>query len=244
MLRAETFFDTSVHIVRGVPLEAVIRGYGEAFAEGRREGYSCELILSFQREHGGEVASGVLAAALPHRDLFFGVGLDSTEVGYPPSLFVDAYARARAEGLHLVAHAGEEGGPDYVREAVDLLHVERVDHGLRAMEDADLVKRLADEQIALTVCPLSNVALKAVPSISEHPVFAMLEAGVRVTVSSDDPPYFGGHVDKNYAALIAAGATAAQLEQLARNSFEAAFISDAERASHLAALASWTTTAG
>jgi adenosine deaminase len=240
VLRAEAFFDTTVHMVRGVPLAAVIRGYGEAFAEARRDGYSCDLILSFQREHGGEVATEVLAAALPYRDLFFGVGLDSTEIGYPPSLFVEVYARARAEGLRLVAHAGEEGGPDYVREALDLLHVERVDHGLRAMEDPDLIKRLADEQVALTVCPLSNVALKAVPTMARHPVFAMLEAGIRVTVSSDDPPYFGGHVDQNYKALVAAGATAAQLEQLARNSFDAAFISDAEHSSHLAALAAWS----
>ena len=239
VLRAEAFFDTTVHTVRGVALDAVIRGYGEAFAEARRAGYSCDLILSFQREYGGEVAAQVLAEALPYRDLFVGVGLDSTEVGYPPSLFVDAYARARSEGLRLVAHAGEEGGPDYVREALDLLHVERVDHGLRAMEDPELVARLVAEQVALTVCPLSNVALRAVPSIAEHPVFGMLAAGVRVTVSSDDPPYFGGQVDANYAALVAAGASADQLEQLARNSFEAAFIDEGERPSHLTALASW-----
>ncbi len=203
-------------------------------------GYSCDLILSFQREFGGEVASEVLAAALPYRDLFIGVGLDSTEVGYPPSLFVEAYDRARSEGLHLVAHAGEEGGPDYVREALDLLHVERIDHGLRAMEDPELIRRLADEQVALTVCPLSNVSLKAVPSIAEHPVFAMLDAGIRVTVSSDDPAYFGGYVDQNYDALVAAGATSSQLSQLAQNSFDAAFIDDAERAAHRDILASWT----
>lgn len=242
VVRAETFFDTTVHQRRGVPLEAVIRGYGEAFAQARRDGFSCDLILSFQREYGGEVASQVLADALPLREYFIGVGLDSTEIGHPPSLFVDAYERAAAEGLHRVAHAGEEGGPDYVREALDLLRVERIDHGLRAMEDPDLVARLVQEQVALTVCPLSNVQLRAVPRMSQHPVFGMLDAGVRVTVSSDDPAYFGGQVDANFGALHEVGASPQQLAALARNSFDAAFISDQERRNHCAAVDSWLDT--
>lgn len=237
--RAESFFDPMIHTRRGVPLEAVMRGYGSAFAEARNDGVSCDLIMCFQRDFGAEAAEEMLAAALPYRELFIGVGLDSSEVGYPPSLFERVYAQAAAEGLRLVAHAGEEGGPDYVREALDLLHVERIDHGLRAMEDPELVRRLADEQVALTVCPLSNVALRAVDSMERHPVFAMLDAGIRVTVSSDDPAYFGGQVDANYAALSEVGATREQLARLAANSFDAAFIDDDERASRLVEVGEW-----
>ncbi len=236
VLRAESFIDPMVHLQRGVPIAAIMDGFGGAFAAARARGLSCDLIVCFTRDLGPDAAAATLDAVLPFRERFIGVGLDSAEVGWPPSLFRDVYRRAAAEGLHLVAHAGEEGGPEYVREALDDLRVERIDHGLRALEDPDLVARIVDEQVALTVCPLSNVALRAVPDMAEHPVFAMLEAGVRVTVSSDDPAYFGGQVDANHDALRAAGATEAQLLALARNSFEAAFVPEAERARLLAAL--------
>ncbi|MFD1722088.1 adenosine deaminase [Amnibacterium endophyticum] len=236
VVRAESFIDPMVHLQRGVPIEAVMDGFGAAFAAARADGLSCDLIVCFTRDLGADAAQATLDAVPPFRDRFIGVGLDSAEVGWPPALFADIYARAASEGLRLVAHAGEEGGPDYVREALDALHVERVDHGLRAMEDPDLVARIADEQVALTVCPLSNVALRAVPDMAAHPVFAMLEQGVRVTVSSDDPAYFGGGVDENHAALRRAGATEEQLVALARNSFDAAFVDDAERARLHAAL--------
>ena len=230
VVRAESFIDPMVHLQRGVPIEAVMDGFGGAFAEARADGFSCDLIVCFTRDLGADAAHATLDAVLPFRDRFIGVGLDSAEVGWPPSLFADVYARAAAEGLHLVAHAGEEGGPEYVREALDVLHVERIDHGLRATEDPELMARIVDEQVALTVCPLSNVALRAVPAMREHPVFAMLEQGVRVTVSSDDPAYFGGDVDANLDALRDAGATEEQLLALARNSFDAAFIDEDERA--------------
>lgn len=236
VLRAESFIDPMVHISRGVPVEAVMRGFGAAFDAARADGFSCDLIVCFTRDLGTDVAHATLDAVLPFRDRFIGVGLDSAEIGWPPSLFADVYARAAAEGLRLVAHAGEEGGPDYVREALDVLHVERIDHGLRAMEDADLMARIVDEQIALTVCPLSNVALRTVSDMAEHPVFAMLELGARVTISSDDPAYFAGQVDANYEALRTAGATEQQLRTLAQNSFDAAFVTPEQRQQFLTVL--------
>lgn len=227
--RAESFFDPQVHVRNGVPLEAVMSGYGAAYAEARSAGQSCDLILCFLRDLGAEAAEETLRDALPYREHFVGIGLDSAEVGYPPSLFTRVYEIAAAEGLHRVAHAGEEGGPDYVREALDLLGVERIDHGIRAMEDPDLVRRLVDEQVALTVCPLSNVALGAVPDLGSHPLPAMLDAGLRVTVSSDDPAYFGGYVEDNFRAVRALGLDDDALRRLAANSFDAAFIDDTAR---------------
>jgi adenine deaminase len=165
---------------------------------------------------------------LPFRGDIIGVGLDSTEIGYPPELFADVYARAAAENLHLVAHAGEEGGPETVA-AFDILHVQRVDHGIRAMEDPALVRRLRDERVPLTVCPLSNVCLRAVDTLADHPLPVMLEEGLLATVNSDDPPYFGGYIDANYAAIRDQGVTPGQLETLAVNPFDAAFIDDSRR---------------
>src|SRR6202042_84295 len=163
-------------------------------------------------------------AALPFRDQFIGVGLDSTEIGYPPALFTQVYQQAAAEGLRLVAHAGEEGGPDYVREALDLLHVERVDHGVRSMEDPALVAELRDRRTALTVCPLSNVALRVVDTLAAHVLPSMLDSGLLACVNSDDPAYFGGYVDDNLAAVRDAfGFDDAMMAALARNSFEACF---------------------
>lgn len=230
VVRAESFFNPMVHVRAGVPLEAVMHGYAGAYADARRDGLSCALVLDFTRDLGAEAADEMLTAVAPYRDLIIGVGLDSTEIGYPPSLFRDVFARAAADGLHRTCHAGEEGDAEYVRQALDDLGVERVDHGLRAMEDPELVKRLADEQIAVNVCPLSNVALRAVDRMEVHPVFAMLEAGIRVTVSSDDPAYFGGQIDANFAALEQVGATDEQLATIVANSFAAAWVDDAERA--------------
>jgi adenosine deaminase len=217
--RAEIFFDPQSHTGAGVPIEAVFEGLTGAIDDARGA-ISADLILCFLRDLGPDAAMATLDEALPFRGQFIGVGLDSAEVGYPPALFRDVYALAAANGLRLVAHAGEEGPPGYVREALDVLNAERIDHGVRSMEDADLVKRLKDERVPLTVCPLSNVALKVVAAIGDHMLPAMLGAGLNVTVNSDDPAYFGGYVDDNFAALnLPADARAL----LARNSFDASF---------------------
>lgn len=229
---AEFFFDPQTHTARNVPIEAVILGLSAARAEAQRDfGISSEMILCFLRDLGAEAALQTLERAMPLREHFFGVGLDSAEVGYPPSLFTAVYAKAAAEGLHRVAHAGEEGGPDYVWEAIDLLGVERVDHGNRAMEDPVLVQRLREDQIPLTVCPLSNLALRtAPPDLADHPLPVMLEEGLLVTIASDDPAYFGGYVDDNLRAIEGAlELSESQLAQLARNSFAASFLPDARK---------------
>jgi len=239
--RAEIFFDPQTHLANGVPLEEVFGGLTAALADGARDhGISADLIPCFQRDLGADAADAILRACLPFRDQFIGVGLDSTEVGYPPSMFTEVYKLAAAEGLRLVAHAGEEGGPDYVREALDLLGVERVDHGVRSMEDPALVARLRDERIALTVCPLSNVALRVVASLGDHMLPAMLDAGLLVTVNSDDPAYFNGYVDDNLAAVRHAfGYDDAQMAALARNSFDACFAPEADKRRWQAEVDAW-----
>ena len=239
--RAEIFFDPQTHLANGVPLEEVFGGLTAALADGARDhGISADLIPCFQRDLGADAADAILRACLPFRDQFIGVGLDSTEVGYPPSMFTEVYKLAAAEGLRLVAHAGEEGGPDYVREALDLLGVERVDHGVRSMEDPALVARLRDERIALTVCPLSNVALRVVASLGDHMLPAMLDAGLLVTVNSDDPAYFNGYVDDNLAAVRHAfGYDDAQMAALARNSFDACFAPEADKQRWKAEVDAW-----
>lgn len=219
--RAEIFFDPQVHLANDVPLGAVFEGITGALSDSQ---VSTDLILCFLRDKGPEAAAEMFRHALPYRERIIGVGLDSAEVGHPPAPFVEVFQRAAAEGLHRVAHAGEEGGPDYVRDALDVLGVERIDHGIRAMEDPELVARLRDEQIPLTVCPLSNVALRTVDKLSDHLLPAMLDAGLLVCVNSDDPAYFGGYVDDNFAALRSdLGLTEDQLKTLARNSFDASF---------------------
>ena len=229
--RAEIFFDPQTHLGNGVPFEVVINGLSSALTDARSSlDLSADLIMCFLRDLGGEAAMETLRTALPYREHFIGIGLDSAEVGYPPSLFKDVYALAAAEGLHRVAHAGEEGGPDYVWDALDNLGVERIDHGNRALEDPNLVARLRDERIPLTVCPLSNVSLKSVATLAEHPLPAMLDAGLFVTINSDDPAYFGGYVDDNFTAIQKTfNLTPTQLTQLAQNSFEAAFITPEDR---------------
>jgi adenosine deaminase len=239
--RAEIFFDPQTHLANGVPLEEVFGGLTAALAEGARDhAISADLIPCFLRDLGADAADAVLRACLPFRDQFIGVGLDSAEVGYPPALFTEVYKLAAAEGLRLVAHAGEEGGPDYVREALDLLGVERVDHGVRSMEDPGLVARLRDEQIALTVCPLSNVALRVVAALGDHLLPSMLDAGLLATVNSDDPAYFGGYVDDNLAAVRHVfGYDDARMAALARNSFDACFAPDADKQRWKAEVDSW-----
>jgi adenosine deaminase len=239
--RAEIFFDPQGHLANGVPLAELFGGLSAALADGARDhGISAALILCFLRDLGAEAADAVLRACLPFRDGFIGVGLDSAEVGYPPALFTGVYRRAAAEGLRLVAHAGEEGGPDYVREALDELHVERVDHGVRSMEDPGLVARLRDERIPLTVCPLSNVALRVVSALAGHVLPRMLDAGLLVTVNSDDPAYFGGYVDDNLAAIRQAfGYDDARLAALARNSFDASFAPEPAKREWKAEVDAW-----
>jgi adenine deaminase len=227
--RAEIFFDPQSHTGTGVPIEAVFGGLTAALRDA--DGVSADMIMCFLRDLGPDAAMATLTAALPFRDQFIGVGLDSAEVGYPPVLFEGVYRRAAAEGLRLVAHAGEEGPPDYVTEALDVLHAERIDHGIRSLEDPALVARLRDEQVPLTVCPLSNVALRMAGSVEEHMVKPMLDAGLMVTVNSDDPAYFGSYVDDCLAAVRDAFELADEaLAGLARNSFDACFASDADKA--------------
>jgi adenosine deaminase len=244
--RAEIFFDPQTHLANGVPLEEVFGGLTAALADGARDhGISADLIPCFLRDLGADAADAVLRACLPFRDAFIGVGLDSTEVGYPPALFTKVYQLAAAEGLRLVAHAGEEGGPDYVREALEELHVERVDHGVRSMEDPELVARLRDDQIALTVCPLSNVALRVVDTLGDHMLPGMLDAGLLATVNSDDPAYFGGYLDDVLAAVRGVFSyDDAQLAALARNSFDACFAPEADKQKWQAEVDSWLAARG
>jgi adenosine deaminase len=229
--RAEIFFDPQQHLSNGVPLQAVFAGLSAALAEGQAaHGISADLIMCFLRDRGPEDAMQTLRAALPYRQHFIGVGLDSTEIGYPPGLFRDVFAAAAAEGLHRVAHAGEEAGPEYVWQALDILGAERIDHGIRAMEDANLIRRLRDDQTPLTVCPLSNVALRAVSSLADHALPAMLAQGLKATVNSDDPAYFGGYIEANFAAAREAmNLTEHQIVTLARNSFDACFSTRQQR---------------
>jgi adenosine deaminase len=236
---AEVFVDPQAHMARGVPLEVVFDGLGEAFrAAEQRHGITARLIACFLRDRDPEEAEALLPLLLPYRDLVIGVGLDSAERGRPPELFERVFARAADEGLHRVAHAGEEGPPEYVRSALDRLGVERIDHGIRSLEDDGLVARLREEQIPLTVCPLSNVALRCVDSLAAHPLRRMLQEGLVATVNSDDPAYFGGYLHDNVIAVTRAlGLSPEQRRRLAENSFRASFLPEADKARHLAAVA-------
>ena len=235
---AEVFVDPQAHESRGVPLEVVLEGLGEAFAAAEeRHGVSARLIACFLRDRDPAEAEALLPRLLRHRDLVIGVGLDSAEVGRPPELFERVFARAADEGLHRVAHAGEEGPPAYVWSALDRLGVERIDHGIRSLEDDGLVARLREERVPLTVCPLSNLALRCVDDLTRHPLRRMLEAGLVATVNSDDPAYFGGYLHDNVAAVTAAlGLTDDERRLLAANSFRASFLPEADKQRHLAAL--------
>ncbi|MGW3339845.1 adenosine deaminase [Streptomyces sp. NPDC001009] len=235
---AEIFFDPQAHLARGVEMGTVIEGLWRAL--GRSEethGVSTKLIMCFLRDESAESALATLDAARPYLDRITGVGLDSAEVGHPPVKFREVYDVAAALGLRRVAHAGEEGPPEYVVQALDLLGVERVDHGLRSMEDPALVERLVRDRVPLTLCPLSNVRLRTVDTLADHPLPAMLEAGLMCTVNSDDPAYFGGYAGDNFHAVRdTLGLSEDQMRELARNSFLASFLEDDEdrRARYLA----------
>jgi adenosine deaminase len=222
---AEFFLDPQVHAGNGIPLAAVFEGLSAARSDAfSRFGMTTEAIVCVLRDRGADAAMDCFTDVLPFREHFSGIGLDSAEVGYPPSLFREVFRRAAAEGLHRVAHAGEEGGPDYVWEALDVLGVERIDHGNRALEDAELVARLAEEGVPLTVCPLSNLALGGVVSLSAHPLPTMLDEGLLVSVNSDDPAYFGGYVDDAFEAVrTELGLPESVVQLLARNSVISSF---------------------
>lgn len=223
VVHTEPFYDPQTHTDRGIPFEVAIRGITSALADGREMlGISSGLILSFLRHLPEEEAFKTLEQAMPFRDAFFAVGLDSSEMGHPPSKFERVFAKARAEGFLAVAHAGEEGPPAYIWEALDLLKVDRIDHGVRAAEDPKLIERLIEEQIPLTVCPLSNTKLCVFDDMSQHNILQLLEQGVKVTVNSDDPAYFGGYVTENFMALHESlGMTEDQARRLAQNSLDA-----------------------
>lgn len=231
VVRAEIFFDPQTHTARGVAVDTVIRGLASACAEAEtRHGLSTALILCFLRHLSEQDAFETLEAALPLRDHFIGVGLDSSELGHPPEKFARVFARCRELGFRLVAHAGEEGPPEYIRQALDVLQVERIDHGVQAVHDAALMQRLAAERVPLTVCPLSNQKLRVFPELRDHNLKALLDAGLCATVNSDDPAYFGGYVNDNFRAVFAAtGMDAGHAWQLAANSFEASFADAADQ---------------
>ena len=220
----ECFFDPQAHIARGIPLAHVMDGLSRAARKARERGVSVSLILCFLRHLSERDAFRMLEDSMPYRSEFIGVGLDSSELGNPPSKFERVFAAARDEGFCLTAHAGEEGPPSYIWEALDLLGVERIDHGNRALEDRALVDRLRRDQVPLTVCPLSNLKLAVVDDLSTHPLKRMLDDGLLATVNSDDPAYFGGYVNANFVRVgEALDLTRAELATLAQNSFAAAF---------------------
>ena len=233
----EIFFDPQGHTERGIAFATVITGITRALDDARARGLTSRLILCFLRHLSEAEAEATLDQALPFLHLITGIGLDSSEVGHPPAKFARVFARARGLGLKLVAHAGEEGPPAYVHEALDILHVDRIDHGNRALEDAGLVTRLAGEAMCLTVCPLSNLKLCVVHDLKTHPLRRMLVAGLVATVNSDDPAYFGGYVNANFIAVAdALDLTRDEIVTLARNSFTGSFLDAADKARHLAAI--------
>ena len=235
---AEIFFDPQSHTDRGVPFAAVMEGIDAARHDAATElGLTSHLIMCFLRHLSADAAMATLESALPFRDRILAVGLDSSEAGHPPAKFETVFARARAEGFAAVAHAGEEGPPAYISEALDRLQVQRIDHGVRCLEDPALVERLVALQTPLTVCPLSNVKLRVVPSLGAHPLRRMLELGLRVSINSDDPAYFGGYIGRNFEETATAlSLTDDQLVELARNSFRSAFLSPDARRAHLDAI--------
>jgi adenosine deaminase len=233
VVHAELFFDPQTHTERGVPFETMITGLEHACRRAHAEfGISAKLILCFLRHLSEEAAFATLEQALPHRRHFIGVGLDSGERGNPPEKFARVFAKCRELGLHIVAHAGEEGPPAYIESALDVLHAERIDHGVRCVESPPLVARLARQRTPLTVCPLSNVKLRVFDTLAQHTLPTLLDAGLCACVNSDDPAYFGGYINDNFvqafAALPVLGAR--QAYRLAANSFEASFAAPADKA--------------
>jgi len=231
VVHTEIFFDPQTHTQRGISFETVILGIQSALEQGERElGITSRLILCFLRHLSEESAFATLEQALPFKALIHGIGLDSSELGNPPEKFARVFARAKTEGWRLVAHAGEEGPASYIWDALDLLHVDRVDHGVRAMDDPLLLARLAAERMPLTVCPLSNTRLCVYATMAEHTILDLLDKGLCVTVNSDDPAYFGGYMGANYQALVDhLQASKEQLRQLALNSVEASWLGDKQK---------------
>ena len=233
---AEIFFDPQTHTERGIDIGTVIGGFRKAQAEFA-DSISTALILCFLRHLPAQAALDTFEAARPYLDDVIGLGLDSSEVGNPPERFAEVYALGRDAGLRLVAHAGEEAGPDYVWAALDVLGAERIDHGVRAEDDPALIERLVRDEIPLTMCPLSNQELQVCPDLRDHNLKRLLDSGVKVTINSDDPAYFGGYIAENYAMAAAAlGLSRADVEQIARNSIEASFAADQRKAELLAEL--------
>lgn len=232
----EIFFDPQTHTDRGISFDTVVNGISHALQDGEaRLGISYRLILCILRHLSADAATQTLESALAHKEKIHAVGLDSSEVGHPPSKFADVFARARDEGFLTVAHAGEEGPPDYIWQALDLLKVKRIDHGVRCLEDTDLVRRLVDEKVPLTVCPLSNVKLRVFDTLDGHNLKQLLEAGLCVTVNSDDPAYFGGYIGENFLQTAEAlSLDAGDIKRLAKNSFTASFLDDDEKRLHVA----------
>ena len=231
VVHAELFFDPQTHTARGVSMDVVVKGLHRACMDAQKEfGISASLILCFLRHLSEEAAFETLEEAMPWRDKIVGIGLDSGELGNPPEKFARVFARCRELGFHLVAHAGEEGPPAYIWTALDVLKVERIDHGVQSIKDPALLERLAKDRIAMTVCPLSNLKLCEFPELASHNLRQLLDAGLAVTVNSDDPAYFGGYMNDNFTQIFAAtGMTAQHAYTLARNSFEASFIDAADK---------------
>ncbi|NOR19419.1 MAG: adenosine deaminase [Xanthomonadales bacterium] len=239
VVHTEIFFDPQGHTDRGVAFATVFEGIWSALQRGEQElGISSRVIMCFLRHLDEEAAFATLAQAEPFIDRIEGVGLDSSELGHPPNKFLAVFKRAGDMGLKRVAHAGEEGPPDYVYQALDALQVDRIDHGNRALEDSTLVDRLVEEQMPLTVCPQSNLRLAVVDDMKDHPIRRMLQLGLKATVNSDDPAYFGGYMNDNFNALVdAVGLTRGEILSLVRNSFEASFLDQESISLHLAAVA-------
>ena len=227
----EIFYDPQGHVDRGISFETALNGIHSALVDGQKEfDISFGIIMCFLRHLDEEAAFDTLESALTHKDKIIGVGLDSSEMGHPPSKFERVFAKARDEGFHIVAHAGEEGPPEYIVEALDLLKVERIDHGNTCLRDPALVERLVKEQIPLTVCPLSNTKLCVVDDMKNHPLPEMLKLGLKAMINSDDPAYFGGYLNENYEAVSPIlGDDKDTLALLARNSFNSAFIAQEEK---------------
>ena len=240
VVHAEIFFDPQTHTDRGLPFEVAVDGICAALDEAAQEfGMSSRLIMCFLRHLSEEQAFATIDQSMSRRECIDGVGLDSSERGHPPEKFARVFTRCGELGWHRVAHAGEEGPPAYITSALDVLGVERIDHGVRCLEDPALVARLVAEQVPLTVCPLSNVRLRVFDRIEDHVIGRMLQAGLCVTVNSDDPAYFGGYIEDNFAAILYLGLDADALAALARNSFRASFLDLPDKVRHIAAVERW-----
>jgi adenosine deaminase len=231
VVHAEIFFDPQAHTSRGVKFETALNGITRALEDGQKKlGISSKLVMCFLRHLSEEDALKTLDEAMPYKDKIFAVGLDSSEMGHPPSKFKRVFAKAKEKGFRIVAHAGEEGPPEYVWEALDQINVSRINHGNRSLEDQKLVSRLVKDQIPLTICPLSNVKLRVVNDIKKHPLKKMLDLGLKATISSDDPAYFGGYMNENFKAVAGALDLSRQdFETISRNSIDASFLSRGEK---------------